>query len=322
MPPRRRASEFGKTIQKESDANLDLTYPIEAGLASPLTLSGGAEYRKEEYTSTAGDVQSYGSGPYAAPHPLYVEPRRRASLRRPAPSRPSEISGSERLRWYAARPTRVSSSQSSHGDLRWPGRRLSSSSSAWVWPPATRVMTALALATVGKFNTIWHTSDTVALRFTVGTGFHAPSPGQNNVQVLTTSFSQGVSLQQGTFPVTSVVAQYYGAIPLKPEKSTNYGVGIVLTPSSAFTTTIDYYEIKVRDRIFISKSYPVTLADIARSAGTRVGRRRRHGPILYELPGHQDERCRPGRHLSRECRRQQVQRVTCLQLQQERGHEV
>src|ERR1700704_1631168 len=103
--------------------------------------------------------------------------------------------------------------------------------------------------TVGKFNAIWHATDMVALRATVGTGFHAPSPGQNNVQVLTTSFAQGVSLQQGTFPVTSVVAQYYGAKPLKPETSTNYGVGMVLTPSSVFTATVDLYEIKVKDRI-------------------------------------------------------------------------
>ncbi len=62
--------EFGSLIQKEFDANLDLTYGLEAGMASPLTLSGGAEFRKEEYTATPGDFQSYGAGPYAAPHPL------------------------------------------------------------------------------------------------------------------------------------------------------------------------------------------------------------------------------------------------------------
>jgi len=31
--------EFGKLIQKEFDANLDMTYALEAGLASPITLS-------------------------------------------------------------------------------------------------------------------------------------------------------------------------------------------------------------------------------------------------------------------------------------------
>ncbi|HEY7640125.1 MAG TPA: TonB-dependent receptor plug domain-containing protein, partial [Steroidobacteraceae bacterium] len=65
--------KFGELIQKELDVNVDLAYPIDAGLASPLTLSGGAEYRDEKYESTQGDPQSYGAGPYATPHPLFVE---------------------------------------------------------------------------------------------------------------------------------------------------------------------------------------------------------------------------------------------------------
>ena len=65
--------QFGELIQKEMDVNVDLSYEIDAGLASPLTLSGGAEYRDEKYESTQGDPQSYGAGPYATPHPLFVE---------------------------------------------------------------------------------------------------------------------------------------------------------------------------------------------------------------------------------------------------------
>jgi iron complex outermembrane receptor protein len=40
---------FGNLIQREQNLNLDLTYPLEVGFASPVTLSGGAEYRREEY---------------------------------------------------------------------------------------------------------------------------------------------------------------------------------------------------------------------------------------------------------------------------------
>jgi iron complex outermembrane receptor protein len=57
--------EFGKLIQEEQNLNADFTYPLEAGLASPITLSAGAEYRRETYTQTAGDVQSYAAGPFA-----------------------------------------------------------------------------------------------------------------------------------------------------------------------------------------------------------------------------------------------------------------
>ena len=117
-------------------------------------------------------------------------------------------------------------------------------------------------AFVGKFNGIYHFSDAFALRGTVGTGFHAPTPGQNNTQILTTNFISGNSVQTGTFPVTSAVAQFYGAKSLKPEKSTNFGLGFVLEPSSALTLTVDAYSIKVRDRIFISQNFFVTAANI------------------------------------------------------------
>src|SRR3979490_26069 len=46
--------EFGKLIQKETDVNLDLTYNIDAGLASPLTLSGGGEFRRESFPPQGG----------------------------------------------------------------------------------------------------------------------------------------------------------------------------------------------------------------------------------------------------------------------------
>jgi len=55
--------QFGKLIQKEMNGSLDLTYDMDAGFASPVTLSGGAEYRRETYTATEGDPQSYGAGP-------------------------------------------------------------------------------------------------------------------------------------------------------------------------------------------------------------------------------------------------------------------
>ena len=59
------AFRFGDLIQKETDANLDLTYQLDLGMASALTVSGGGEYRKEQYTAEEGDLQSYGAGPYA-----------------------------------------------------------------------------------------------------------------------------------------------------------------------------------------------------------------------------------------------------------------
>ncbi|MBS0375371.1 MAG: TonB-dependent receptor [Proteobacteria bacterium] len=265
-----RSFEFGKLIQKEFDLNLDLTYAIDAGLASPLTLSGGAEFRREEFTATAGDPQSYGAGPYASPHPLFVQtaPGVYTSCANLAPAAcpygTTTAAESPAASGYGGTsPTYAGAhTQNSHGFyLGLEGDVLKQLSVG----TAIRYedYSSFGSATVGKLNAIWHINDVVGLRATVGSGFHAPSPGQNNTQVLTTTFSQGVSLQQGTFPVTSAVAQYYGAKPLKPERSVNFGAGVVLKPSSDLTATIDIYKINVRDRIFISKSYTVTNPDIA-----------------------------------------------------------
>jgi len=252
--------EFGKLIQREFDANVDLTYALDAGLASPITFSGGAEFRRESYTATEGDFQSYGAGPYAIAHPLYTET---------APGVFAQTGQSTAVYDLAA---------SGYGGTapKYAGTNSQKSYGFYVGAETdiTKELTVGAAgryehydsfggALVGKFNAIYHVTEAFALRGTVGTGFHAPTPGQNNAQVLTTNFLAGQSVQVGTFPVTSAVAQYFGGKALKPEKSTNFGFGFVFQPNSALTLTVDAYQIKVRDRIFISKAFEVKPTDIA-----------------------------------------------------------
>jgi iron complex outermembrane receptor protein len=256
------AFKFGDLIQKETDANLDLTYQMEAGLASPLTVSGGGEYRKETYTAEEGDFQSYGAGDYAVAHPLYVETVPGSGVFAPT-GQSTAVEGAAASGYAGTGPTYAGTeSQNSHAFyLGLEGDVLHNLSMGVMGRYES--YQSFGSKTVWKFNTIWHVNDMVALRGTIGTGFHAPSPGQSNVQVVTTSFVQGNSIQQGTFPVTSAVSQFFGAVPLKPETSKNYGVGIVLTPMPSFTTTIDFYQIDVTDRIALSQSFPVTTALIA-----------------------------------------------------------
>lgn len=254
--------EFGKLIQKEFDANLDLTYAVDAGLASPITFSGGAEYRRETYTSTEGDFQSYGAGPYAIAHDLYAETAPGSGIYTPT--------GQQTAVYDPA--------ASGYGGTspKYAGTNHQSSYGVYVGAEAD-VTKQLTLGAAGryehydsfggrfvyKFNGIYHVTDEFALRGTVGSGFHAPTPGQNNTAVLTTNFLAGNSVQVGTFPVTSDVAKYFGSKSLKPEKSTNFGFGFVFQPSPALTLTVDAYQIKVTDRIFISKSFVVGASDIA-----------------------------------------------------------
>jgi iron complex outermembrane receptor protein len=254
--------EFGKLIQEELVGNIDLSYEIDAGLASPLTLAGGVEYRREKYEATEGDPQSYGAGPYATPHPLFVETAPGSGVFTDTGTF-TEVDSPSASGYGGTSPTYAgSSSESSYGVYVGLEADLTDRLSGGI---AGRYedYESFGSATVYKLNGIYKLTDSFSVRATLGSGFHAPSPGQNNVQVLTTNFIAGVSVQTGTYPVTSTIAQFYGAQELKPEESDNYGVGFVFNPSDNIELTADFYRIDVSDRIYISQTFTVTAEDIA-----------------------------------------------------------
>ena len=256
---------FGELIQREQNLNLDLTYPLEVGFFSPVTLSGGAEYRREEYETTVGDVQSYGAGPFAR-QPLYnlvspgvytpalntaTPPAQLVSTQSPAASGYGGVSpvfagtnSQQSYAVYVGAETDITEKLTAGIAGRWENYDTFGST------------------VVGKINARYDFTDAFAVRFTAGTGFHAPSPGQNNTQIVTTNFRGGNQVQTGTYPVTSDIAQYYGATSLNPEKSVNLGGGIVLKPADKLTVTLDGYTVKVKNRIGISQTFRVTAADL------------------------------------------------------------
>lgn len=251
--------EFGDLIQEELNSNIDLTYPVEMGLASPVTLSAGAEYRRETYSQTAGDEQSYAAG-FAAVQNLYVQTSPGVFARdtvTPSVTKNPGASG------YGGTSPQAAGSFRQRSFAIYAGAEgdITKTLSMGVMGRFENYNT-FGSAFVMKANVIWHATDTVALRATAGTGFHAPSPGQNNVQILTTTFAAGNQVQVGTYPVTSPVAQFYGAESIGPERSTNFGAGVVFTPASALTLTVDGYYIEVRNRIGITQSFNVTAADL------------------------------------------------------------
>ncbi|MEQ1686973.1 MAG: TonB-dependent receptor [Sphingopyxis sp.] len=247
---------FGKLIQREVNVNLDLTYPLEVGFASPLTLSGGFEFRREEYEATEGELQSYGAGPYAV-QPLYDETAPGVYVFNSTVTMPPAASG-----YGGTSPTFAGvNSEKSYGFYVGLEGDLTDRLSVGL---AGRYehYESFGSTTVGKINAIYELSDAFSIRGTVGTGFHAPSPGQNNVQVLTTTFLGGNQVQIGTYPVTSDIARFYGATTLGPEESVNFGLGLVIKPTNSMTLTIDGYSIKVNDRIGISQTFNVSAADL------------------------------------------------------------
>lgn len=254
---------FGELIQSEQNLNFDLTYTAEVGFASPITVSGGAEYRRETYETTVGDLQSYAAGPFAR-QPLYdlVSP----GVYTPALNGTTQVVATQSPAasgYGGVSPLFAgSNSQTSYGFYVGAEADVTEAFSMGLAGRWEHYDT-FGSAVVGKINARYEISDAVALRATFGTGFHAPSPGQNNTQIVTTNFRGGNQVQTGTYPVTSDIAQFYGATSLNPERSTNFGAGIVFEPASNVTLTIDGYTIEVRNRIGISQTFRVTAADLA-----------------------------------------------------------
>ncbi len=106
----------------------------------------------------------------------------------------------------------------------------------------------------GKAAVQWRALSALALRGSVSSGFRAPTPGQINLRNTTTAISNGQLQDQGTLPAYHPAAAFFGAKPLTPEKSVNYSAGLVFTLGE-LELTLDYYRIKVQDRIAFSRNF-------------------------------------------------------------------
>jgi iron complex outermembrane receptor protein len=257
----------GKFLQKEANFNVDMSYPwVVAGLASPLYVAGGLEWRDETYQQLLGDTASYAAGPYAF-QPLYTCVGTTCTRALDSGGKPINATQSTASNGYGGISTSIDAGQVSYAGY------------VDVEADVTKQLTlgvagryedyaSFGSTTLGKFQARFKATDWLSLRGTASTGFHAPTPGQSNVETLSTTFLPGTAtqVQIGTYPVTSSVAKYYGATALKPEESTNLSAGIVLTPVQDLLVTLDGYQITVRHRIGISQQFNVTQADINKLA--------------------------------------------------------
>ena len=257
----------GKFVQKETNFNVDVSYPWNVpGFASPVSVAGSLEWRDEVYQQLLGDPASFAAGPYAF-QPLY---NCAGTVCTPAlDGSGNQITATQ------------STASNGYGGISAPVDAGQVSYAAYVDVEAD-VLKNLTLGvaaryedyasygstTLGKFQARFKATDWLSFRGTASTGFHAPTPGQSNVETLSTTFLPGsaTQVQIGTYPVTSSIAKYYGATALKPEESTNLSLGAVLTPITNMLLTIDGYSIAVRHRIGISQQFNVTQADIAKLA--------------------------------------------------------
>ena len=242
----------GSQEQREFNANLDLSYPLEIGLASPLNIAGGLEYRRESFLIGAGDAASYTQGIYAS------QTVRQADgstflVTHPVGSNgfpgfgPTSIVDDSRASYaaYLDLEVDVTPRFTLGGAVRY------------------EHYDDFGGTTNVKGTARYAINDVIALRGAASTGFRAPTPGQSHLRNLQTGFlgTNPVPVQIATLSPDDAAARYYGATPLRPEESVNFSGGVVLTPTPSFTVTADYYNIKVTNRIGLTSRFAVTDAD-------------------------------------------------------------
>lgn len=220
-----------------------------SGLASPLNVALGVEARRESYSITAGEPDSYRNGGARLP------------LGSPGCTNPT------------AADTAAGGCATPSGSQVFPGFRPSNvvdesrnALGAYIDLEANLTEKLLASAALrvedysdfgsnvsGKLSGRYDFADGFALRGSFSTGFRAPALQQQYFATTSTNFINGVPFDITTFPATDPVAAALGAKPLDSEDATNFSVGAVFQFDRA-SLTIDAYRIELDNRIVLSEN--------------------------------------------------------------------
>lgn len=211
----------GTLAQEETSFNADFVKAFD-----DFNLAFGAEWREEVYKISAGDEASTASGPTFVQFGL----------------------GSDGFQGFAPESAGSYDSQSMAAYIDIEGDITDELSAGF----ALRYENFDEFGDTldWKISSRYAVTDDFAVRATINTGFRAPTPGQvNTLNVTTTADSAGNLIPSGTYPVNHPISVALGSAPLTPEESTSYSIGLVFTPTSDTTITLDMYNIEIEDRI-------------------------------------------------------------------------
>lgn len=231
----------GGQKQKETIVNADFGYGIAMdGWASDLNIGFGAEYRKETFDLFAGGSNSFALGPLAASSTAF----------------PIGQGFSSSSNGFGGFPNSSSNSQDSYAgyiDLEGDITDALTLQAALRYEDYSTFGDTLNY----KLAALYKVNDNVRIRGTYSTGFHAPTGGQANITNVTTQNVNGVLVDQGTLPLNTAAGQLAanfienrdGVRPtLQAEDARNISLGLAFN-TGGFNWTVDYFNIKVDDRV-------------------------------------------------------------------------
>ncbi len=241
----------GAYIQTDTNFNFDVTYPF----SEQFFLAAGLEYRIENFEIVRGQSESFQIGSLAS-----------QGFSASSNGFPgfSDIAAGDwsRANWAI------------YGDAEF--------------HPVDNWLIGIALrfedfedfgsTTNYKLATNYGLNENVNVRGSFSTGFRAPTPGQQNAFNVTTEFNAARDdlINRGVIPSTNPAAELKGGEALKPEKSTNITAGLIFkvpiypidTNIPPVNVTIDYFNIRVKDRLTLSQDFTLTDADVEQLLAT------------------------------------------------------
>jgi len=251
----------GDLINQETQFQADFTYEVDAsGLSSPVLFAFGASYMDESYEVVEGEVNSYVAGPHSLPDPFGF-----CSGGTTTAAGAAVIAGGSNLNCANSNdPVFQVVGVGSNG---FPGfspqfsELYERTSNAFYGDVSANLSDQLFLQAAvryedyedfdsevvyklaGKFDI----NDNIGFRASIGTGFRAPTPGQQGTINVSTRLPNGLPVATGLFPAGGPVAQALGAKPLAPETSDNLSFGMTANLGD-LDLTVDFYSIDVADR--------------------------------------------------------------------------
>jgi iron complex outermembrane recepter protein len=223
--------------------NLDFNRAFDVGLAKPVKVATGLEYRDESYAIEAGERASYVDGGIAILDGPAAGGRAAAGSQVFAGFRPSDTTdvGRHSYAVYADAENELTEALTVSAALRF--EDFSDFGNTTNFKVAGRYKLPAGFG----------------LRGSVSTGFRAPGLGQQFFTSTATNFITvgGVltPVDIRTLPVNTTAARALGATSLTAEKSDNVGFGVTYALGEGFSASVDYYQIKIDDRIVLSSQW-------------------------------------------------------------------
>ena len=204
-----------------------------AGFYSPVNLAIGLEARRESYSISAGEPDSWRNGGRLLPNG------------NPAASGAQVFPGFRPSNEVSEHRNAIGAFVDVEAEVT---ERLLASAAA-----RFERYSDFGSALTGKLAARYDFTDNFALRGSIQNGFRAPSLQQQFFTATSTNFINGIPFDITTFPVADPVARALGSSDLDAEDSINVSLGTVIGLGWA-TLTIDAYQIDVDDRIVQSEN--------------------------------------------------------------------